>query len=77
MCVCVCVHTHTYMYAHAKSEQNPDLFLDYCNFLKDFIYLFLERGEGREREGGRETSMCGCFLHTPYWGPGQQPRHVP
>ena len=21
--------------------------------------------------------MCGCLLHTPYWGPGPQPRHVP
>ena len=43
---------------------------------KDFIYLFLERGEG-ERKGGRETSMCGCPSHVPYWRPGPQPRHVP
>ena len=21
--------------------------------------------------------MCGCLSHTPYWGPGLQPRHVP
>ena len=21
--------------------------------------------------------MCGCLSHGPYWGPGQQPRHVP
>ena len=21
--------------------------------------------------------MCGCLLHAPYQGPGQQPRHVP
>ena len=21
--------------------------------------------------------MCGCLLHTPYWRPGPQPRHVP
>ena len=21
--------------------------------------------------------MCGCLLHTPYWGRGPQPRHVP
>ena len=34
-------------------------------FKKDFTYLFLERGEGRKR--GRETSMCGCLSHTPYW----------
>ena len=25
-------------------------------FYKDFIYLFLERGDGRKK--GRETSMC-------------------
>ena len=42
---------------------------------KDFIYLILERGAGKER--GRETSMCGCFLLAPYWGPGLQSRHVP
>ena len=42
---------------------------------KDFIYLFLKAGEGREK--GRETSMCGCLFCAPYWGPGPQPRHVP
>ena len=26
---------------------------------------------------GRETSMCGCLSHIPYWGPGPQPRHLP
>ena len=35
-------------------------------FFKDFIYLFLERGEGRE--GGRETSMCGCLSRAPFLG---------
>ena len=44
-------------------------------FFKDFIYLFLDRGEGKER--GREISMCGCLSHAPYWGSGPQPRHVP
>ena len=47
---------------------------DYFSF-KDFIYLFLERGEGKER--GREVSVCGCLSRAPYWGPGLQPRHVP
>ena len=42
-------------------------------FFWDFIYLFLERGEGGEK--GRETSMCGCPSHTPYWEPGLQPRN--
>ena len=45
-------------------------------FFFNFIYLFLERGEGG-RKRGRETSMCGCLLSTPNWGPGLQPRHVP
>ena len=44
----------------------PSCFSPYFSFffLKDFIYLFLERGEGREKEGG-ETSMYGCLLSTP------------
>ena len=35
-------------------------------FLKDFIYLFLERGEGRE--GGRERNIktCVCLLRAPH-----------
>ena len=37
-----------------------------CLFLR--FCLFLERVEGTEKE----ISM----LHTPYWGPGWQPRHV-
>ena len=44
-------------------------------FKKYFIYLFLEREEGRKT--GREISLCGCLSHAPYWRPGQQPRHVP
>ena len=38
---------------------------------KIFIYLFLDRGEGWEKERERNIS-CG-----PHWGPGPQPRHVP
>ena len=30
-------------------------------FLEDFIYLFLERGEG-ERKRGRETLMCERYI---------------
>ena len=55
---------------HSVDEINLDLNYYY---VLDFIYLFLERGEGRERV----TSMCGCLLCAPYWGPGLQPRHVP
>ena len=47
----------------------------YFHFLKDLIYSFLEK----EREGdrGRETSVCGCLLCAPYWGPVPKPSHVP
>ena len=50
-------------------------FLSLSFFFKEFIYFFLERGEGIGT--GREPSMCGCVSHAPYWGPGLQPRHVP
>ena len=33
------------------------------SFLKDFIYLFIERREGKER--GRKISMCGCLGTWP------------
>ena len=39
------------------------------------LFIFREGKGGRKR--GRETSLCGFLLHTPYWGPGLQPRHVP
>ena len=44
------------------------------SFFKDFIYLFLERGERRERN---IQYVVGCLLHTPNLGPCPQPRHVP
>ena len=45
-------------------------------FLKDFMYLFLEkRGREGEREG--EKHQCHCLSCAPYWGPALQPRHVP
>ena len=48
--------------------------MNIISFFKDVIYLFLERGERRER--GRETSVCGCLSSAPNWGPGLQPKHV-
>ena len=53
----------------------------YCFFKKDFMYLFLERGEGREKEGekhpcARDTSRS-YLLHTPNWGPGPHYRPMP
>ena len=45
-------------------------------FLKILFIYFQREGKGK-RKRGRETSMCGCLSHTPYWGPGPQYRHVP
>ena len=42
--------------------------------LKNFIYLFLERGKGREKE--RERNINVWYLsHAPYWAhnPGMCP----
>ena len=33
-----------------------------------FIYFFQREGKGRTKRR-RETSMCDCFQHAPYWGP--------
>ena len=44
-------------------------------FLRSYLFIFRE-GKGR-RKRGRETSMCGCLSHAPYWGSGLQPSHVP
>ena len=46
-------------------------------FKKDFIYLFLERGEGREKERERNINVWLPLTYPPPWGPGPQPRHVP
>ena len=51
-------------------------------FLRDF-YKFIVRK--REKEGEREgekhwcvwETLIVCLWHTPNWGPGLQPRHVP
>ena len=44
----------------------------YFLFLKDVIYLFLERGEGKEREG--EKHQC---VIAPYWGLASDPGMCP
>ena len=52
-----------------------DAIVNGFSFLIFLKILFIFRGEERKR--GRETSLCGCFSHAPYWGSGLQPRHVP
>ena len=49
------------------SQNIPFLSFKERHFFLKNIYLFLKRREGKER--GRETSMCGCLLSAPYWGP--------
>ena len=47
-------------------------------FLKDFMYLFLERGEGRERKRERNIdARIARFSRAPSWGPGPHPRRMP
>ena len=46
----------------------------FLSFLK-ILFIFGEGEGGRKR--GRDTSLCGCLLNTPYWGPSPQSRHVP
>ena len=36
---------------------------------KDFIYLLLERGEGKEKEREKNINVW-LLLSPPYWGPG-------
>ena len=55
---------------------------DGFSFLKIFIYLFLEKGEGREREKGRnmdarEKHQSVASHVYPNWGLNLQSRHGP
>ena len=57
-------------------------YVNQVSFLNLFFkFIFRERGREGEREGekhqcARDISI-GCLSHTPYWGSGPQPRHVP
>ena len=56
------------VYTGQKGNFIPKTKLKNILFKILFTY-FLEREKGREKRG-RETSMCGCLSHAPYWGPG-------
>ena len=50
----------------------------YMHFLtKDFIYLFLERGEGREKESERNISVWLPLMHLPTVGLAHNPGVCP
>ena len=51
-----------------------NIFQHFLLIFKDF-YLFLEKEGAKEKE--RETSMCGCLSHAPYWEPGLNPGMCP
>ena len=51
-------------------------------FKKDFVYLLLEKEEGRKKERERNIDMLErhqsvAFPVPPVWGPAPRPRHVP
>ena len=54
---------------------SPQQLISLSLFFKGFIYLLREEKGGRKRR--RETSMCDCLSHAPYWAPGMQLRHMP
>ena len=64
--------THLYIFLRQNVYLNSLPFL----FFKDFINLFPDRGEGKEKERERNISVWWPLMH-PHLGPGLQPRHVP
>ena len=62
----------TYWFENLIGTQWGKIWKSETIFLKIF-FIFLDRVEGREGK----ASMCGCLAHTPNWGSGLQPRHVP
>ena len=52
------------------SQKLTFLLFYYILFYLMILFLYREGEGGRTR--GRETSMCGCLSHPPYWGPVQQ-----
>ena len=51
-------------------------FLTFSFFCLTF-YLFIFWEEEGRRKKGRDTSICGCLLHTPYWGPDWASNRLP
>ena len=53
----------------------------FFSFLIFYLFIFIERRREGEREGEKHQCVrdtpIGHLSHTPNWGPGPQPRHVP
>ena len=90
-CVCVlCINRERRMIQMWQSANilgiwgrgRRDFLVLFCNFFvskifwKDFAYLVLERGEGREKERERNINVWLPLVH-PHRGPSPQPRQVP
>ena len=72
---------HTYSTLPVPFHWTSPLFfytgtLSWLSFFKRFYLFIFREGKGGKKRG-RETLICGCLSHAPYWGPGLQPRHVP
>ena len=73
--------THSYVLPHEvcchffKQGRMGSVNCEFFFFFKDFIYLFLDRGEGREKERERNDNVW-LPLVCPLLGT-LQPRHVP
>ena len=48
-----------------------------CAFLKNISFTFRQRGREGERKGQKYHCRVVASQAPPYWGPGQQYRHVP
>ena len=57
-----------------KSERDINLFHLFMHSLVDsfFIYLFLEKGEGKERKRERNITISWCFPNACTWRLGQE-----
>ena len=62
--------THPISLSPFKCFQITSLFRSF----KDFIYLFLDRGEGREK---KKRNIDWFPLTAPNWGPALQSRYIP
>ena len=70
-----CNYCTNYKIEHCHNPTDV-LFGLFSLFLKGFIYLPLERGEGRWRERERNTNVW-LPLARLTWGPSPKPRPVP
>ena len=79
-------HTFTWGKELFPLIRKDSLRISFFLFLKDFMYLLLERGEKRERNIDvwekhwllwTSSNIVWEIYHPHYWVPGPQPGHVP